>query len=170
MWTATVHAKVRSVGPRVYVYGPVCFLGTRNVRLGGGGNLHGGVLFETEAAGAIVIGDDFTLNRGAVLAAHAEITIGDHALIGEYVSIRDCDHAFGDPTRPMRQQGFTAAAIHIGNDVWIGRGAAILKGVTIGDGAVIAANAVVTKDIPAMEIWAGVPARFLRRRSGADAP
>jgi acetyltransferase-like isoleucine patch superfamily enzyme len=163
-WTASVHANARSVGPAVHAYGPVRFLGTRNVSLGGWGNLYRDVLLETVDHGTIEIGDDFAINRGALLAAHERITIGDHAMIAEYVSIRDNGHSFADPMTPMRHQGYDVAPIRIGNDVWIGRGAVVLKGVTIGDGAIIAANAVVTKNVPAGEIWAGIPARFLRRR------
>lgn len=169
-WTAAVHANARKVGPSVHAYGPVRFLGTRQVYLGGWGNLYENVLFETVEAGTIEIGDDFAINRGAVLAAHDRISIGDHAMIAEYVSIRDNGHAFADSTRPMRHQGYEVAPVRIGNDVWIGRGAVILKGVTIGDGAIIAANAVLTKDVPPMEIWAGVPARFLRHRNRTDSP
>lgn len=170
LWSAQVRALARRVGTKVYVYGPVYFQGTGNVRLGSVGNLYDNVLFETEGDGAIVVGNHFTVNRGSVLSAHSRITIGDYALIGEYVSIRDSGHVFDDPVRPIREQGFSAVPIEIGNDVWIGRGAAILKGVRIGDGAVIAANSVVTKDVPAMEVWAGVPARLLRRRGVASEP
>ncbi|NLX05651.1 MAG: hypothetical protein GXY33_10960 [Phycisphaerae bacterium] len=66
---------------------------------------------------------------------------------------------------PIGRQGHRSAPIRIGDDVWIGRGAAILEGVAIGRGAVIGANSVVTRDVPSMEVWAGVPARFIRRRS-----
>jgi acetyltransferase-like isoleucine patch superfamily enzyme len=89
-------------------------------------------------------------------------------MIAEYVSIRDNGHGFSGLDRPMRHQGYETAPIRIGDDVWIGRGAVILKGVSIGDGAIVAANAVVTKDIPPFEIWAGIPARFLRRREPAN--
>jgi acetyltransferase-like isoleucine patch superfamily enzyme len=153
----------------IYVYGPVHFLGTGAVSLGNRGNLYNDVLFETETDGNIVIGNGFTVNRGTVLSAHSRITIGDSALIGEYVSIRDNAHSLGDTKCPVRGQGYDVAPVLIGNDVWIGRGAAILKGVTIGDGAVIGANAVVTKDVPSMEVWGGIPAKFLRRRKATDA-
>lgn len=169
-WTASVRARARHVGPSVYVYGPVYFLGTGNVRLGESGNIHDNVLFETEEDGSIVVGRNFTLNRGTVLSAHTGITIGDDALVGEFVSIRDSAHAIGDPSKPIRKQGFDVAPVRIGHDVWIGRGAVILKGVTIGDGAVIGANSVVTKNVPAGEIWVGVPARFLRSRGPAGNP
>lgn len=167
--TARVHAQARSLGHAVHVYGPVRFLGTRNVRLGAGGNLYDGVLFETVDEGRIDVGANYRINRGCLLSAHDRITIGDNALIGEYVSIRDNNHEFDDVTKPICDQGFSVGAISIGDDVWIGRGAAVLKGVSIGSGAIIAANSVVTKNVPAMEIWAGVPARLLRRRGASNA-
>lgn len=55
--------------------------------------------------------------------------------------------------------------INIGHHCWIGTGAIILQGVTIGDGAVVAAGAVVTKDIPSFEVWGGIPARYIRKRN-----
>ncbi len=169
-WAATVCARARRVGRGVHVYGPVYFLGTRNVALGSRGNLYDNVLFETEAEGTITLGDRFTVNRGGLLSSHSCLTIGDNFLMGEYASIRDSDHVFLDCIRPIREQGFDARPIRIGNDVWIGRGAVVLKGVTIGDGAVIGANSVVNRDIPGYQLWAGVPARFIRDRGGSDLP
>ena len=160
-----MRAQARRVGPRVYAYGPVYFLGTADVVLGDCGNLYDNVLFETEADGNITIGNNFTVNRGSLLSAHARITIGDNLLMGEYVSIRDSDHVYLDAARPIRDQGFNSRPIHIGSNVWIGCGAVILKGVTIGDGAVIGANSVVNREIPAMEVLVGAPARMIGRRT-----
>lgn len=169
-WTAALRSRIQQIGPRVQVYGPIYVLGTGQVRLGQTGNLYDNVLFETDEAGRIDVGDRFTINRGSTLCAHQRITIGDHALIGEYVSIRDTNHDFADPHRPIRDQGYTSQPVAIGNDVWIGRGVAVLMGVTIGDGAIIGANSVVTRDVPAGQIWAGVPARFIRHRGPKDQP
>ena len=163
-WTAALHAHAQRVGPQVHLYGPVRFLGTRRVTLGGYGNLYDQVLFETIDGGSIVIGDFFRINRGSLLSAHAGIMIGNGCLIGEYVSIRDNNHVFDDPTVAIGEQGFRARPISIADDVWIGRGAVVLPGVSIGRGAVIAANSVVTKDVPSLEIWAGIPAKLLRHR------
>lgn len=165
VWSAGVRAHARRVGPCVYAYGPVYFLGTANVVLGDCGNLYDNVLFETEIDGSIVIGNNFTVNRGSLLSAHVRISIGDNLLMGEYVSVRDSDHVYRDASRPIREQGFDSRPIQIGSDVWIGHGAVILKGVTIGDGAVIGANSVVNREIPAMEVWAGAPARRIGRRT-----
>ncbi|MCH8148991.1 MAG: acyltransferase [Planctomycetes bacterium] len=167
-WAAEVRASVCRMGAGVYVYGPIRFLGSREVWLGGSGNLYDNVLFETVAPARISVGDGFRINRGCLISAHAGITIGDNCLIGEYVSIRDNNHVFDDTSVPIGEQGFRASPITIDDDVWIGRGAAILQGVSIGRGAVIGANSVVTKDVPDHEVWAGIPARFLRHRKKGD--
>jgi acetyltransferase-like isoleucine patch superfamily enzyme len=81
-------------------------------------------------------------------------------MIGENTSIRDANH-IREIGKPIRDAGHQASAINIGREVWIGRGAAILAGVTIGDHATIGANAVVTRDVPANTVVGGVPARPL---------
>jgi acetyltransferase-like isoleucine patch superfamily enzyme len=124
------------------------------------------VFLETCDGGVIRMGANVRVNAGAFIVSYAEVSIGDDAMIAEYVGIRDADHGMA-PDRPIRVQPHAAKPVRIGNDVWIGRGSVVLKGVTIGDGAVVAANSVVTHDVPPMTIVAGTPARVLRRR---DAP
>ena len=96
----------------------------------------------------IRIGDDCSLNTGCHLVAVSGIEIGDGALIGEYVTIRDQNHVFADARRPVRDQGPCFMPVKIGRDVWIGRGSFIGRGVVIGDGCVIGANSVVTRSLP----------------------
>jgi acetyltransferase-like isoleucine patch superfamily enzyme len=132
------------------VVGDSCFLGA-------------GVFKVTEGA-EIRIGDRVLINNGFVISANELIEIGADSLIGEYVSIRDADHAFSRRDIPISLQGFTSAPIRIGEDVWIGRGAVILKGIEIGRGAVIGANSVVTHDVAPYDIVVGAPARRVRSR------
>lgn len=120
-----------------------------------------------ESHGRLVVGDRTILGHHVTLAARDSLLVGHDCLIAELVSVRDHDHRFADPERPIRTQGATVAAVHIGDDVWIGSKATIMKGVTIGDHAVVGANAVVTKDVPAWAIVAGIPATVLRYRDGA---
>lgn len=94
----------------------------------------------------------------------AGLTIGDHCLIGGGVLICGVNHGYAIQDVPMRQQAFDAAPIIIGQDVWIGMGAIILPGVTLGDGAIVSAGAVVTSDVASKTVVSGVPARFLKRR------
>ncbi len=86
-------------------------------------------------------------------------------MMGPEVVIFTTDHAFSDVGRPMREQGMRAVrAVTIEDDVWIGQRAMILPGVTIGRGSVIAAGAVVVKDVPPFCVVGGNPAKILRTR------
>ncbi len=105
----------------------------------------------------LVLGQRVFINTGATIVANHSITLGDDCLIGDYVAIFDTDHHQLEPGRPKR-----VAAVRLGDNVWVGRSATILPGVTIGDHAVVAAGAVVTEDIPARTLVAGVPARPIR--------
>lgn len=97
------------------------------------------------------------INAGAKIYCYNKITIGDGVKIADEVIIRDSDN------HELLYEGYQQSApIVIGNNVWIGMRAVILKGVTIGDGAVIAAGAVVTKDIPPNTLYGGIPARCLK--------
>lgn len=94
-----------------------------------------------------------------------QTSIGRYTLFGPRVAIVGDDHVIDAPGTPMHFSGRPAQqATRIGRDVWIGYGAIIRRGVTVGDGAVVAAGSVVTKDVPTLEVWGGVPARKLRDR------
>lgn len=109
----------------------------------------------------ITIGNNFYLNAGCHFLG--EITIGDDVQVGPQTVIWGRDHGMA-AGRPIREQGHVSAPIVIGNDVWIGAHATILKGVRIGDGAVIGAGSLVNKDIPQGAIAAGNPARVIKYR------
>lgn len=94
----------------------------------------------------------------------AGLSIGDYSMIGGGVLICGVNHGHAIRGVPMRQQPADAAPIVIGHDVWIGMGAIILPGVTIGDGAIVGAGAVVTADIPPGTVASGIPARFTKHR------
>jgi acetyltransferase-like isoleucine patch superfamily enzyme len=147
--------------PSVTVLGAVAVEGTGRVRLGNRLLIYPGVLFETQEAGTIEIGDRVVLSRGVHLVSYARITIGADTMIGEYAGVRDANHRFRT-AQPIRDAGYRTAPITIGANVWIGRGAIVLPGVRIGDRAVVGANAVVTHDVPAGAVVGGVPARPLR--------
>ena len=136
--------------------------GTRQISLGKRLYLYRELHWETQAQGKILIADDVVISRGVHLVAFSEISIGEGTMIGEYSSIRDANHR-KDSTQALRDAGHDSTPIHIGKQVWIGRGVTILAGVNIGDYAVIGANAVVTHDIPAHSVAVGIPARPLKR-------
>lgn len=99
-----------------------------------------------------------------VFASNAGIKIGANVMIADAVSIRDTDHGFDDRDRPMIDQEIKSAPVTIEDDVWIGHGAIILKGVHIGRGSIVSAGAVVIRNVAAGEIVAGVPAKRIAMR------
>jgi acetyltransferase-like isoleucine patch superfamily enzyme len=114
--------------------------------------------------GSLVLGERVFINTGATIVANHSIVIGDSCLIGDLVAIFDCDHHAMEPSSPAR-----IAPVRLGTNVWVGRSATILPGVTIGDHAVIAAGSIVTRDVPAKTLVAGVPARPIRTLDIPDA-
>lgn len=117
-----------------------------------------------ECTGTLRVGEGTIFGHHCTLAARDSVTIGVDCLIAELVSIRDHDHCFDRMDIPIRDQGFTIAPVRIGKNVWLASKVSVLKGVTIGDNAIVGANAVVTRDIPANAIAVGVPARVVRMR------
>lgn len=99
-----------------------------------------------------------------VIGCNERIEIGKNVMMAQAVTIRDTDHRHDLIDKPMRLQGIQTAPVVIKDDVWISHGAAILRGVTIGTGAIVAAGAVVVNDVPDLTIVAGVPARPIKRR------
>ncbi|MDX1973004.1 MAG: acyltransferase [Candidatus Sumerlaeia bacterium] len=155
----------RSVGWGTKFYGAVRFGSVENnITLGRRCMVGRGVFLSASPNATITIGDSVSLNTGCHVVASYGITIGENTRIGEYVSIRDQNHTFTDPTKPVHEQGFVGKPIVIGRDVWIGRGVFVGAGVEIGDGCVIGANSVVTKSLPAYSVAVGAPARVIRQR------
>jgi acetyltransferase-like isoleucine patch superfamily enzyme len=161
--TARLSADVSDMDFSVQCDGRVHVSGTANIKLGKRCRLGMEVELRTVEAGRIHIGEDTRLNRGCTLTSYAQIRIDDFTIIGEFVSIRDANHGL-KRGEPMRYQPHTCKPILIGRDVWIGRGSCILPGVTIGEGAVIGANSVVTRDVPDFAIAGGVPAKVIKMR------
>jgi maltose O-acetyltransferase len=114
----------------------------------------------------ISIGDHSMLGQDSIIGSAAEVVIGNDVLMGPEVLIYTSNHGM-ELGVPMRLQPLRSAPVHIGNDVWIGARCVILPDVTIGDGAVLAAGAVVTRNIPANAIVGGVPAKILKYRAKA---
>ena len=155
-----------SVGPRVFLDQGVVLRATDGGRITLGRNVSIGRFARIIARGGnIEIGDDVLVSEGCVIAAMAGVRIGADTQIAEYVTTRDQDHNLAP--RPIRTSGFTSAPVTIGRDVWLGAKASVLRGATIGDGAVIGAHAVVRGDIPAFSLAVGVPARVVREMAQA---
>ena len=116
----------------------------------------------TDKNGTISIKDTY-IGRNSVIVAKNMITIKKGCLIAEMVVIRDQDHHFYKMNKTILKDKFITTPICIEEDVWLASKATILKGVTIGAGAVIAASAVVKTNVPAMELWGGLPAKFIKK-------
>lgn len=121
----------------------------------------------TWGRGEIRIGSFGSFGSYCHLSAFSSITIGDNLLTGKWVSIVDNDHGVTDAATlalpPLSRSLHAKGPVVIGNNVWIGDKATVLSGVTIGDGAVVGANAVVTKDVPPYAVVAGNPARIVKQ-------
>lgn len=115
--------------------------------------------FYTDCGKNIHIGKHVFINAGCKFQDQGGITIGDGTLIGHNVVLATLNHDLN----PAKRKSMIPKPIKIGKNVWIGSNAAVLPGVTIGDNAVIGAGAVVTKDVPANRIAAGVPAKVIKR-------
>lgn len=144
--------------------GDIRIVGSGDIVLGEYCRFGPAVLLETRQSGRIALGSHVRLNQGCVLVAYRQVSIGDDSLIGEYASIRDANHGIR-AGQLIRLQRHDCAAVRIGCDVWIGRGACILPGVDIGDGAVVGANSIVTRDVPAGAVAVGNPAKVIKYRS-----
>lgn len=112
----------------------------------------------------LAIADDSFIGRGSMINAAGGVKIGANVLIGPSVKIWSADHRFSSRNSPIRSQGHTFEPVVIEDDVWIGVDCVILKGVTVGRGAVVAAGSVVTKDVGEYQIVAGAPARSIGSR------
>lgn len=115
--------------------------------------------FHTESGVNISVGRNVFVNQNCTFYDLGGLDIGDDALIGPNVSLVTSGH----PVAPSRRRaGVTAKPIAIGKNVWIGAGATIIGGVTVGDNAVVAAGAVVTRNVPPDTLVGGNPARVIR--------
>ena len=115
----------------------------------------------------IRIGPDTYINRNTMLDATESLEIGSRCAIGPGCYLTDHDHGL-DPSLPPLGQPMIGAPTRLGNEVWLGAHVVVLKGVTIGDRAVVGAGSVVTKNIPPDAVAVGVPARVVRIRAGRN--
>ncbi|MFH1496291.1 MAG: acyltransferase [Verrucomicrobiota bacterium] len=133
----------------------------RALKLGAASFVAGGAYVTDDVS----LGDHCTLNPYATL--RGKITGGEGIRIGSYACLMGFNHGFTDTTRPIWQQPHTSRGITLGDDIWIGAHVSILDGVTVGSHSVLAAGAVVTKDVPDHAIVGGNPARIIRLRKRA---
>jgi acetyltransferase-like isoleucine patch superfamily enzyme len=114
--------------------------------------------------GEVRIGDKTVLGQECTISAYRHVSIGEQCILADRVMLIDFDHNVAHVERPIRAQGIYKRDVRVGSNVWIGYGAQILRGVSVGDNSIVGAGAVVTKDVPANAVVAGVPARVIRMR------
>lgn len=163
-YECSARAQLRGrVAPGVQFIGPIRVEGEGLINIGPGTRIGRGVVLETYDGAVIDIGAAVTINDGVTICAYHGIRIGDATMVGEYASIRDANHGLGMDTL-IREQAHEGEPIRIGQDCWVARGAIILRGVTMEDGSVAAANSVVNKPVPSNVVVGGVPAKPIGNR------
>lgn len=159
-----------AVGALVSFHVPVRVDGAGKVKIGNGNHFgyrlaprqgNGEILLQARTGKAMIeIGQGNWFSNNVTVVACIEISIGKNCLIGDGVTIFDAD--FHGLSKETRRAGGAVAPVHIRDDVWIGSKAMVLKGVTVGSGAVVAPMSVVTKDVPDNCVVAGIPAKVIR--------
>ncbi len=104
------------------------------------------------------------MGQECTISAYQHVRIGEQCVIADRAMFIDFDHGVVEVERPIRVQGIYKRDVEVGSNVWIGYGACILRGVRVGDNSIVGTNSVVTKDVPANAVVAGIPARVIRMR------
>jgi len=118
--------------------------------------------------GRVEIGDKTVMGQECTISAYQHVRIGQQCVIADRAMFIDFDHGVVEVERPIRQQGIYKRDVIVGSNVWIGYGACVLRGVSVGDNSIVGTNSVVTKDIPANAVVAGIPARIIRMREAPE--
>lgn len=113
------------------------------------------------AVGDVMIGDHTRIGLHNTIIG--PVTIGNHVNLAQGITVTALNHNFDDPQKRIDEQGVSTKPVVIEDDIWIGANAVILPGVTIGHHTVVAAGAVVTKDVPPHSLVAGVPAKIIKQ-------
>jgi acetyltransferase-like isoleucine patch superfamily enzyme len=114
--------------------------------------------------GEVIIGAKTVIGQECTISAYQHISLGRECILADRVMLIDFDHGVTEVERPIRLQGIYKRDVHIAHNVWIGYGACVLRGVSIGENSIVGTNSVLTKDVPTNAVVAGVPAQLLRMR------
>ncbi len=114
--------------------------------------------------GELEIGAKTVFGQECTISAFQHVAIGRECIVADRVMIIDFDHGMVEVERPIREQGIYKRDVKIGHNCWVGYGACILRGVEIGDNAVIGTSSVVTTDVPEDAVIGGIPAKLIRMR------
>ena len=114
--------------------------------------------------GEVSIGARTVMGQERTISAFQHVSIGRECIVADRVMLIDFDHGVVEVERPIRLQGIYKRDVRVGHNVWIGYGACILRGVTIGDNAIVGTSSVLTRPVSANAVVAGAPARIIRMR------
>ena len=114
--------------------------------------------------GHVSIGAKTVVGQECTISCFQHVSIGRECVVADRCMFIDFDHGMVEVDRPIRLQGIYKRDVRVGNNVWAGYGSCFLRGVTVGDNAVVGTSAVVAKDVPADAVVGGVPARLIRMR------
>jgi serine acetyltransferase len=114
--------------------------------------------------GRVEIGAKTVIGQECTISAYKHVRIGEQCVIADRAMFIDFDHGVVEVERPIRVQGIYKRDVEVGSNVWVGYGACILRGVRVGDNSIVGTNSVVTRDVPANAVVAGIPARVIRMR------
>jgi acetyltransferase-like isoleucine patch superfamily enzyme len=152
------------IGPNVFIHPAATLVsGNGTITIGHNCQIHKGVIINTYG-GNISIGNNVSINPYSIIYGHGDLTIGNDVRIAAQALIIPANHNFNDPDKLIRKQGLSQEGITIENDVWIGAGAKILDGVTVTEGCVIGAGAMVNKSTEPYGIYVGTPAKKIDSR------
>ena len=114
--------------------------------------------------GEVSIGAKTVMGQDCTISAFQHVSIGRECILADRVMLIDFDHGVTEVERPIRVQGIYKRDVRVGHNVWIGYGACVLRGVSVGDNSVVGTSSVLTRNVPANAVVAGVPARVIRTR------
>jgi acetyltransferase-like isoleucine patch superfamily enzyme len=114
--------------------------------------------------GEVSIGAKTVMGQECTISAYQHVEIGRECIVADRVMLIDFDHGVVEVDRPIRLQGIYKRDVRVGHNVWIGYGACILRGVEIGENAIVGTSSVVTREVPANAVVVGSPARVIRMR------
>ncbi|MEX2557844.1 MAG: acyltransferase [Actinomycetota bacterium] len=116
--------------------------------------------------GNLRIGNKVVFGAKNTINCYLDIDIGDDCIFADWIYVCDFDHKYEDLNVTIKKQGIVKSPVVIGRDCWIGEKSTILRGVTVGEGSVVASHALVNRDVPPRSIVGGVPAKVLKTRVG----
>lgn len=170
LFTARTRGRFAAWGPGTRIVPPARLVAPHLMRIGAGVTISEHAWLNAkddrgDGAPTLSVGDRTYIGRFVQINAWRNVIIEDDVLIADRVFISDADHNFEDPATPILHQGDSfRGAVIIRRGCWLGIGVVIMPGVTIGRNAVVAANAVVTTDVPDHAIVGGIPARVIREQ------